>query len=660
MACFCLGSGSLQAADNADYMNMSLEDLLSVEVSSVSRKQELLHNAGAAVFVISARDIRRSGVTSIPEALRMVPGVNVARVNSNEWAISARGFNGHFANKLLVQIDGRSVYTPAFSGVYWDDQGTLLEDVERIEVIRGPGATLWGSNAVNGIINVITKHSIDTQGGLAVGGGGSYEQGFGSLRYGGALNDDSYARAYLKYRKQGQYRDFLTNAKAGDGWKSLRGGFRMDSELSHGDKLTLQGDVYHNRENQLIAQLWIPTAPYKASVADQFSTSGWNALARWEHELGGEDKAILQVYYDYNKRNEVYVGQQHRMLDVDFQHQFSLGEWQNLIWGAGYRHLREQVRATYAISFPGASPANNLVSSFIQDDVRLGSDALHLVLGSKFERNDFTGWEIQPNARLIWQVNDNQTLWGSVSRAARTPSRSELYGRAVVRVVPPVPPFVPVAIPVVVSGSPNISAETLTAYEIGYRVQPTATTNIDIAAFYNVYDHLRTYEHTSLVSLMMANGMKGHTYGVELAADWQALEWWQLRLAYSNLNTKLSLLAGSNDTNSLLTGRGSSPKHQLSLRSSMSLPGNIELDLWGRYTSLLTHPSSDSVVRSVQSVNAYTELDVRLGWKPRDNLELSLVGQNLLHARHLEFIQESFIRPTAVERSVYAQAKLQF
>ncbi|MDX8406633.1 MAG: TonB-dependent receptor, partial [Mariprofundus sp.] len=536
------------AADDNAYMDMSLEDLLSVEVSSVSRKQELLRNAGAAIFVISAEDIRRSGATSIPETLRMVPGMNVARINANEWAVSSRGFNGRFANKLLVQIDGRSVYTPSFSGVYWDDQDTILEDIERIEVIRGPGATLWGSNAVNGIINIITKQSIDAQGGLLVAGGGSFEQGFGSLRYGGELENLGYGRAYLKYHKQANARDFLTNARAGDSWKSLRGGFRIDSDLDNNDSLTLQGDIYHNRENQLIAQLWQAAPPYRTSVADNFSTSGWNTLARWEHQLSGDDATTLQLYYDYNKRDEVFVGQQHQTLDVDFQHRFGLGDWQQIIWGAGYRHLREHVRGTFAVALPSGAPANTLVSGFIQDDIKLGSEALHLVPGSKFERNDFTGWEIQPSARLIWTASETQTLWTAISRAARTPSRVEIYGQAVVGVVPPVPPIP--AIPVTVVGNPAMQAEKLTAYELGYRFQPTDSLNIDLAAFYNDYHQLRTFEANPVnpTIITMGNNLKGHTYGVELAADWQALDWWQLRLAYSNLNIKLQLQGASTDT----------------------------------------------------------------------------------------------------------------
>jgi len=654
----CL-SPQLQALEDSKYLNMSLQDLLNVEVSSVSKKMELLRNAGAAVFVISNDDLRRSGATSIPEALRMAPGLNVARINASSWAVSARGFNGRFANKLLVLMDGRSVYESSFSGVYWDVQDTMIEDIERIEVIRGPGATLWGSNAVNGIINIISKHSIDAQGGRATVAVGSHEK-IGSFRYGGSLSDNVYGRTYLKYKKQKNLVDTLHDTNAGDDWASLRGGFRIDGELGGVNKLTLQGDTYQNKENQIV-QLWQPTAPYQGNVKDAFSVSGWNTLMRWEHVLDNDSATTLQVYYDHTKRDEVYAGQQHDTFDVDFQHNFNLGQSQHVVWGLGYRNIKEIMRNSFSTSLINNKPENVLLSGFLQDDIKLFSDDLRLVLGSKFERNEYTGWEVQPNIRLTWALAENQTLWASVSKAVRTPSRFEAYAQAVAYVMPPNPPFVPVPITVHVVGNPNFESERLTAYEMGYRAQALDNVNIDIAVFNNVYDKLRSYERSQVQPrVLVDNQMKGCIHGFEVTANWQAYSWWQLHLAYSNQRNKLELLPNSTDRGSLLAAQGSSPKHQVSLRSNMSLSSNIELDIWGRYNGGLSNTSPNPAEPSINTVKAYTELDVRLGWKLSESAELSLVGKNLLQANHLEFIQESFIRATSVERSISGNITLTF
>jgi len=641
-------------------MKMSLEDLLNVEVSSVSKKMELLRKAGAAVFVISAEDIRRSGATSIPEALRMAPGVNVARINSSSWAITARGFNGRFANKLLVLMDGRSVYETSFSGVYWDVQDTMIEDIDRIEVIRGPGATLWGSNAVNGVINIITKHAVDTQGGLIVLGGGNVEQATGGLRYGATIGENTAGKVFVKYKKNKDYIDTNSGSNAGDSWDSLRGGFRIDSDLSNDDKLTVQGDTYHNNENQIV-RLWTLNAPYTTSNADAFTSSGWNTLARWEHVLGDESSFSLQMYVDHTKRDEIYAGQTHDTVDIDFQHNFGLGDWQHVVWGLGYRNVKETIRNSYSTGIYNVKPDSKLMSAFVQDDLKLGTDDLHLVLGSKFERNDFTGWEVQPNVRLTWTPDDSQTIWASVSKAVRTPSRYEEYAQVVGSVIPPMPPFLPVAVPVMVYGNTDVQSEKLFAYELGYRLQVSESVSFDVASFYNVYDRLRTFEPVpSQFLVLMNNKASGKTYGFELAANWQAKDWWQLHLAYSNLNVKLkSSILNTNDQ-WLASWQGGTPKHQVVLRSNMSLGSNLELDVMGRYMSQLTNVSPSAVIPTLNDVDAYTDLDVRIGWKPSDNLELSMAGKNLLHANHLEFIQESFIRPTSVERSFYADVTLKF
>jgi len=659
-----LATGVAIAADENKYLNMSLEDLLSVEVSSVSRKDEQLRRAGAAVFVITAEDIRRSGVTNIPDALRMAPGINVGRINSNEWAVSARGFNGRYSNKLLVQIDGRTVFSPAFSGVYWDVQDTLIEDIDHIEVIRGPGATLWGSNAVNGIINIITKHSLDTQGGLVVAGAGGVETGFTALRFGGEINERTTGRVFVKAHNYGQMLDNQTGEKAGDDWKSQRAGFRVDSELNANETLTVQGDIYRNQENQFVAQLMQLAPPYVGSVADEVAASGWNTLVRWEQNNDDNNNLSLQLYLDNAKRNEAFVGHEYDTFDIDFQHRFQASDNQEIIWGLGFRHMQEKVTNTFAMALFAPSSTSNLTSIFVQDDIQLGSDDLHLVAGSKFEHNDYTGWEIQPNLRLTWAADERQTLWGAVSRAVHTPSRAAVYGKAVVEVVPPLPPFIPTAVPVYALGNTAFEAESVITSELGYRAQMSETLNVDVATFYSSYDKLRSFELNSptpslTTSLQVVNKIKGYSYGGEVAADWQAQQWWQWRLAYSYLQINLH----GDDLSSVITAARSSPNHQVSLRSSMSLFNNVELDIWGRYNSALDHKNADTVVAGTLPPKAYSELDMRLAWNPSDDIQIALIGQNLLHKQHLEFIQEAsvqFIRPTAVGRCYHAKVTVQF
>ena len=425
----------VQASGSMDnYLDLPLEDLLSMEVTSVSKKKQRLTEAAAAVFVITQEDIRRSGVTSIPEALRLAPGLQVAKIDANKWAISSRGFNTQFVNKLLVLIDGRSVYTPSYSGVYWDAQDTLLEDIDRIEVIRGPGATLWGANAVNGVINIITKQAGDTQGGLMVASAGNEEKVIAGLRYGAELNKNTHGRLYLKFNERDSSYAPGLDDEAGDDWKSLRGGFRIDSQPSDKDRWTVQGDVYEADENQTL-NLWrdpsdpsnLNFAPFylDANTADEIESSGWNLLTRWDHLLSNTSNITLQLYYDHTKRAENFLLQEQDTLDIDFQHQLEVFGNHDLVWGLGYRHIEDEFSNTYIVAFLPDSGSSDLFSAFLQDEIELLPDRLRLTLGSKFEQNDFTGFEVQPSARLIWLPTERSTLWGSVSRAVRTPSRLE-------------------------------------------------------------------------------------------------------------------------------------------------------------------------------------------------------------------------------------------
>ena len=480
---------------------MSIEDLMEIEVTSVSRKAERLSDASAAVFVITREDIRRSGVTSIPEALRMAPGLEVARIDSSKWAITARGFNGRFANKILVLFDGRTVYSPLFSGVFWDRQDTLLEDIDRIEVIRGSGATLWGANAVNGVINIITKNAGETVGGLVTAGGGNQERGFGSVRYGLKLGEDTTLRLFAKYLDRTPFVD-AAGREAADSWHAVRGGFRLDSEPSEKNTLTIQGDIYDGRLGETYTlPLLVP--PFSQTFDSRSSNFGANLLSRWKHVFSDTSDMSLQLYYDRTEQTMAILGEKRDTLDIDFQHRFELGDRQELIWGAGYRFTHDNITNTPTASIQPASLGQDLFSAFVQDSITIVRDKLRLTLGSKFEHNDMTGFEVQPNARLLFTPNERNTLWAAVSRAVRTPSRTENDILLNQLTIPPSTPQNPGPIPVLVEvkGSNTHISEELIAYEVGYRAKPHPRFLLDIAAFYNIYHHLNSISSTGATSL---------------------------------------------------------------------------------------------------------------------------------------------------------------
>src|SRR6202165_2341930 len=405
-----------------DVPAITLEDLMNLQVTSVSKRAQKLADAAAAIFVITQDDIRRSGASSIPEALRMAPGLEVARIDENKWAIGSRGFNGRFDNKLLVLIDGRSVYTPLFSGVYWNVQDVLLEDIDRIEVIRGPGATLWGANAVNGVINIISKKTKDTQSAVVTAGAGSEERGSGGFRYGSKIGDTSY-RAYGKYFNWGPS-VYPSGMTAHDGWDALRGGFRADWTPAGADSLTLQGDIYRSKYGETLTGPSL-SSPYSGTCPNNGKYSGGNILGRWNHSSEGSSMS-LQMYYDNMTiaDNSLFVDHQN-IFDMDFQHGFHVGDSQQFVWGLGYRSIRDRNDSSFSVSLQPNQVTLNHFSAFVQDEISLVDNRLRLTFGSKFEHNDFTGFEVQPNARLLWTLTPNQSVWTAVSRAVRTPALTE-------------------------------------------------------------------------------------------------------------------------------------------------------------------------------------------------------------------------------------------
>jgi iron complex outermembrane recepter protein len=659
---------SVQAGSTVEaYLDLPLEALLSTEVTSVSKKKQSLNEVAAAIFVINQEDIRRSGVTSLPEALRMAPGIHVGRIDANKWAISSRGFSSQFSNKLLVLIDGRAVYSPTFSGVYWDAQDTLLEDIERIEVIRGPGASIWGANALNGVINIITKNSNSTHGGFVAIGGGGEEKLLTGARYGFELGNNTSARLYVKYNdRDSSYAQGLDDNT--DNWDSLRGGFRLDSNPTASDNWTFQGDIYDSDQNQAL-NLWKDPAdpangiyaPFYLSLStpDKIDASGWNLLGKWQHEFNKQSSMSLQMYYDHIERSEVFLNQEYDTFDIDFQHQFQLTEKHNLIWGTAYRYVSDDFDNSYNISFQPESRTTELYSTFLQDDVELIPETLRLILGTKYEYNDYTGSELQPNVRLVWLANKRTTLWGSVSHAIRTPSRIEDSGQITTAVIPLPPPLSPVSLRT--QGNENLKSETLISYEVGYRVQPVENISLDMAVFYNDYDELFNFEKVTPVNpisdIVFSNNISAQSYGLEMSVSIQPLEWWRIQSNYSFI--KLSAEYNNTTTDPVLSKQlinEGSPQHQFSVRSMMDLTNNISLDLW------LYHV--DSIEQSGFSVDSsipeYTSVNVRFAWHPQKNWELSLVGHNLFDSHHPEFIGESLLIKTEVERSVYGQIRWSF
>ncbi len=638
-----------------DLTELSIEDLMSVEVTTtVARKAQRLSDTAAAVFVITAEDIRRSGVTSIAEALRMVPGLEVARLDANRYAITARGFNGNFANKLLVLMDGRTVYSPLYSGVFWDVQDTLLEDIARIEVIRGPGASLWGANAVNGVINIITKPAKETQGGLLAAGLGTEEKGFGGLRYGGAMGDTTHYRAYAKYFN----RDNAVDLQGNDNYDKLevtRGGGRMDWQASARDAVTFQGDYYDGRVgNQGTYPLYDP--PYLTDFKDNVPITGGNLLGRWQRTLSSSSDFIFQTYYDRTERPVVLLEETRDTFDLDFQHRFGLGRRQEIMWGAGYRLTQAHLVNGPAVFMRDEERQDQLFSFFLQDEIALWPEKLSLLLGSKFEENDYTGFEVQPNARLLWNAHRQHTFWGAVSRAVRTPSQAE-HDTTLTRYVLPGNPETLIRF----YGNEDFESEELIAYELGYRYVPEERLSLDLALFYNDYDQLRTAEAGApfleigtppyiVVPLYVDNQMKGHTYGTELALEFRPWQWWRLKAAYTYLKMHLQNYDTSNDPTSE-DAEGEVPRHQVSLLSYLDLPGNWGLDLWGRYVDDLP----------AQDISDYITLDARLSWRPTARLELALVGQNLVEEKHQEYAPEYIeFTPAEIERSVYVKMTWQF
>jgi iron complex outermembrane receptor protein len=602
----------------------SLEQLMGMDVTSVSRRPEPYGDAPASIQVITHDDIHRSGATTIPEALRLADNLQVAQIDSREWAISARGFNGGIANKLLVMIDGRTVYTPLFSGVFWDVQNYLLDDIDRIEVVSGPGGTLWGPNAVNGVINIITRRAQDTQGLLIEGAGGTELQDMAGIRYGGKLSSNVFYRVYGEYFNRDSTVNSM-NIDRSDEWLFGQGGFRLDWDQSIQNTVTVSGDFYDAHFHQL-------------RQGDAIAGGG-NLLSRWTHIISEDSSTQLQFYYDRTQRvNPNFYSEDLDTYDLDFQHRFVPVESHSVVWGASYRLTHDHVDNSPTFAFLPPNLDRNLISFFVQDEITILTNLI-LTAGTKVDHNDYTGIEIQPSGRLAWHPAPQHLIWGAVSRAVREPSRIDRQAFTFTATTPPAE---------ILAGGPDFESESVIAYELGYRFQLKQKLSVSISGFYNDYTRLRSISTTFPVQIQ--NNVQGDTRGIEFTSDYHVNDIWHLHAGYTFLDEHIHVAPGQADLNQG-TAETSDPQHQFSLGSSLDLPGHVELNARFRFVDRLTLTGG--------TTPSYGELDARVAWHPITRLELAIVGQNLLHDHHPEFGIDGPTR-AEIERSVYAKVTFNY
>jgi len=638
----------------SDLTQVSIENLMNVEVTSVSKKEQKLSQVATAIFVITAEDIRRSGATNIPDLLRMVPGLNVAQINSNTWAISARGFNFQFASKLLVLIDGRAVYTPLFGGVNWDTQDVPLEDIQRIEVIRGPGGAVWGANAVNGVVNIITKKAADTPGVLVTSGGGTQALEFGTLQYGGKIAGSTSYRIFTRYQNNNHLTD-LSGQDGEDGWHVLHGGFRADTNLSRRDTLTTQGDVYTGSEGAIIVHS-IFSPPDNVNAERLTTLSGGNILSRWSHIFSNRCDTTLQFYFDEYRRGGPSAIDVRDTIDFDFQNHVVLGNRQDLTWGMGYRHSVDDTEGTVDQTLVPLDSSRQLFNLFVQDQITLKSNRTYLYLGTKLENSYFTGFELQPSVHLAWTPRAYRMFWAGVSRASRTPARRDVGLDAVLAALPG-------PSEVALLGNPTIKSEHVIAYELGYRAQPAERFSIDLTVFVNTYHNLESTEPLPPVidtdsvppilihPKLLDNKLHGTTNGVEASLKWQVTNHWTISPSYSFLQMHLRTDATSLDTTSVVDAEGSNPTHQAQLRSHLELWRGLAWDGNAYFVGRLR----------AQSVPSYVRLDSQVTWRLEESVSLSVVGQNLVRDHHVEF-NDAFqsVNSSQIKRSAYAKLTWRF
>jgi iron complex outermembrane recepter protein len=627
-----------------DLADLDIEELGRIRITSTSRRPEPASRAAAAVYVITREDIRRAGAGSLPEALRLAPGLQVARVTARDWSITSRGFAEQSPNKLLVLIDGRAVYSPLFAGVFWDVQDVPLEDVERIEVILGPGATLWGSNAVNGVINVVTRPAADSRGGLVSARAGTSDHLRATGRWGAAIGARSSLRAY------GTFVDRAPSRLAGGGlgdddWQQGQGGARLDWEPGDRDRVTLQGDLYGGSGGQLVTSA-VLGPPFAETVDDELDTGGGNLLARWSRRLGETSDLQVQGYYDRAVRKvpssfgRVAVD----IADLELQHHFIPHPRHDLIWGVGYRLNSDTISSDFPITLLPPARTTHLVTGFVQDEIALSPERWYVTLGTKLEHNDFTGVEVQPNVRLLWRPDARHTAWSAVSRAVRIPSRLDADVRFVASVLPVTTP------PTIVrfDGNEDFDSEEAITWEGGWRAQLLPAVSADLSLYYAWYDRLRSVtplapfveDGVIVQPAQVDNDARGHAYGGTLTATWHPRPALRLVGSYTLLRMAVETRDDAPPGSIPNVNPGFNPQDQAALRGSLTLPRGLEADLALRYVGELPGP---------QRIPSYIEADARIGWVARPGLSLGLAGHDLLHDQHAEFfsVPQRFIQRRA-------------
>jgi len=632
---------------------------MNVSVTSVSKREQKTSEAAAAVFVISREDIRRSDALNIPDLLRMVPGLDVAQIDTGKWAITARGFNGQFSNKLLVLIDGRTVYTPMFAGVYWDSQNVALDSIERIEVIRGPGAAVWGSNAVNGVIDIITLSADDTPGGHIAASAGNAGTGPETIGYGGKARGLGAYRIYAEGLQQNSL-PTLAGLNGQDDWRLVHGGFRTDSTVSLKDSITTEGEAYRGNAGEMAITPVSLLPPETATIALRDRYSGWNLLTRWNRTISPRSDTSLQVYFDRTTRDDSTYALGLNTFDIDFQNHILWGARQDIVWGLGYRAISDGTSPTLRVSFTPQDRLTQLFSLFAQDEIAIRPDRLHLSLGARIEHNAFTGFDFQPSARLAWTLDSKNMVWSAVSAADRTPDLSATNIRVNYAALPG-----PGNLPILVSlfGNPNYKNEHLTAFEAGYRNTWTSSFSLDSTVFYNRYRDLLSIEPGAMtletspapVHLLMpssfGNGLFGETHGIEFFANWKVASVWTLSPGYTFFSMHLHPFAGSQDSTTASGTEGGTPDHQAQLRSSVSLPRNLQWNASAYFVNRLP----------AVSIASYIRLDTGLTWRAGERVSMSVVGQNLLKSIHPEYAgPDSTVQPGMMRRSAYAKITWSF
>jgi iron complex outermembrane receptor protein len=610
---------------------LSLEQLGNVEVTTVSKSPVLLNRTAAAVYVITQQEIRRSGAVNLPEALRLAPGLEVAQIDGVKWAVGIRGFEGRLSRAVLVLIDGRSVYNPLFHGVYWEVQDTLMEDIDRIEVVRGPGGTIWGPDAVDGVINIITKNTRDTHDALVSAGGGDVTQGFLNLRYGGGNDKNVSYRVYAKGSTTGP--EFHSDHNEFDDQRRIQGGFRADWDITGRDSLTMQGDAYDSLAGESVRVTSL-SPPFSTVVNKNAELSGANLLARWKRILSGRSEIQIQMYYDRVNRLQPNQAEHRDTWDFDLVHHLTLSRRQDFIWGFGARISPADlplVVPTYVFT-PG-SRTDQLYSAFAQDEISLVRNRLSLTIGAKLFHSSFSGFNTEPSVRLLWTPTGHQTFWAAVTRAVRTPSDNEVtLQTTTLRSTDPLAFNV-------TTGDGLFTSETDVSYEVGYRQLIIPSFSVDLATFYNHYNHLESLEpgppYTATTGgetytinpSVNRNGLLGTTKGFEIAPSWKPTTWWRIQGSYSYLDMDLRTKPGSTDTTTVTTEDAASPRHQFGLQSYLDLPGHFEFTQVFRYVSAL----------GAELTPDYETADLRIAWHAIPHLEFAVTAQNLLQPRHIEY-----------------------